>query len=249
MQSLANITKSINFKNAPKEALEKASQVNLAEFENENTRKMNEIYLQEKQQAMYRGSIYNERGVLGQHFPDFQVKNGNDKICLLKARKITKRIVDGEKFKAVFTGNAGSGKTMLSVCTMNYVYEHTNMSCLFISVPKLMQWERDKAGGTDQLRAINVEKRIENADLVVWDDLGSETAMQSNSQEQATEFTQKVLFNLADSRKGKIDIFTTNNTSKELMQIYNPKLISRMMTKNPDNLIQFQGMDHRIIQN
>lgn len=133
MQSLANITKSINFKNAPKEALEKASQVNLAEFENENTRKMNEIYLQEKQQAMYRGSIYNERGVLGQHFPDFQVKNGNDKICLLKARKITKRIVDGEKFKAVFTGNAGSGKTMLSVCTMNYVYEHTN--CLaYLSV-------------------------------------------------------------------------------------------------------------------
>lgn len=253
MQSLANITSSLNLKSIPKQALEQAKEVDLTKFEADNTRKLNELYLHDKQRAMYKSSVFNEQGVLDQHFKDFRAETAEQKNNLLKARKITKRIIDGEKFKAVFTGSAGSGKTMLSVCVMNYVYENTNMSCLFVSVPKLMDWERVRAGGSDERRAINLEKRIQNADLVVWDDLASETALKHPDKDtkiaQASEHTQKVLFYLADSRKGKNDVFTTNNTSKELMQIYNHKLISRMLTEKPENIIQFSGKDQRMLQN
>lgn len=249
MQSVNKIAKELNLKNLPQDIVERAKVINLDKFEADNNRKINLMYLQDKQRAMYHGSVFNEMGVLESHFQDFKVATTEQKTNFRRARQITKRIIDGEKFKAVFTGSAGTGKTMLSVCVMNYVVQHTHMACLFVSVPKLIDWEKVRAGGTDEQRAINLEKRIKNADLVVWDDLGSETSMQAHSQTQATEFTQKVLFNLADSRHDKNDIFTTNNTSAELMRIYNPKLISRMMTKKPENLIQFSGEDQRLVQN
>lgn len=249
MQSLEEIAKELNLTNLPKDRVERARTINMAKFEADSNRKINLMYLKSKQKAMYRGSVYNEMGVLESHFADFKADTYEQKANVLKARQIADRIAKGEKFKAVFTGNAGTGKTMLSVCVMNYLVETTHLACLFVSVPKLIDWEKTRAGGTDEQRAINLEKRIQHADVVVWDDLGSETSMQANSQAQATEFTQKVLFNLADSRRGKNDVFTTNNTSSELMRIYNPKLISRMLTQNPDNLIQFKGKDQRILNN
>jgi len=84
-----------------------------------------------------------------------------------------------------------------------------------------MECERVRAGGTDQQRAINIEKCIQHADLVVWDDLGNETSLIRPYIQiklaQASEYKQEVLFTLADSRKDKVDIFTTNNSDKELL--------------------------------
>lgn len=222
----------------------------IEKLERDNTLKINMMYLKEKQRRMYKSSLYNEQGVLDHHFKDFIADTDEQKTNLLKTRQLTKCVVEGEKLKAVFTGNAGTGKTMLSVCLMNYVYENTNLSCLFVSVPKLMDWERVRAGETDQQRAINVEKCIQHADLVVWDDLGSETSLMRPDKKiklaQASEYTQRVLFTLADSRKGKVDIFTTNNNDEELLQIYNGKIISRLLTVDNNNVIKFSGTDHRM---
>lgn len=113
-----------------------------------------------------------------------------------------------------------------------------------------MDWELVRAGGTDQRRAINVEKCIQHADQVFWDDLGSETSFMCTNKKtklaQASEYTQRVLFTLADSRKGKVDIFTTNNNDEELLQIYNDKMIGKLLTVDNNNVIKFSGTDHRI---
>lgn len=221
-------------------------------FNERNEQMLNQKYRVERKQHMYHSSIFNEPGVLDQHFKDFKADTQAQKNVLMRTRILTKRIIDGEKLKAVFTGDAGAGKTMLAVCLLNNINENQdlNLTCLFISFPKLMDWERIKAGGTDQERVLRIESAIKKADVVVWDDLGSETAMQDfragQQNTEASEYTQKVLFNLADSRKDKVDVFTTNNTSSQLTQIYNPKLISRMLTKKPENIIKFDGPDQRM---
>lgn len=95
----------------------------IEKLERDNTLKINMMYRKEKQLRMYKSSLYNEQGVLAHHFKDFIADTDEQKTNLLKTRQLTKRVVEGEKLKAVFKGNAGTGKTMLYVCLMNYVYE------------------------------------------------------------------------------------------------------------------------------
>ena len=80
--------------------------------------------------------------------------------------------------------------------------------------------------------------------MLVLDDLGSESVLVNNS--EASNFTQKVLFRIADYRKNKPNIITTNNTSVQLRKMYNEKIVSRLLAKNSDNIVVFDGEDRRL---
>lgn len=75
-----------------------------------------------------------------------------------------------------------------------------------------------------------VEECVKNCDVLVIDDLGSESSLQSKTSE-ASNYAQKILFRFADYRKNKTNIITTNNSGAELQHLYDPKIISRLMTK------------------
>ena len=54
---------------------------------------------------------------------------------------------------------------------------------------------------------------------------------------------QKGLFAVTDARYSKkATIVTTNNTMAELEAMYNKKLLSRLITKNPKHRLVFNGM-------
>ena len=41
-------------------------------------------------------------------------------------------------------------------------------------------------------------------------------------------------------------IITTNNTLSQFKQMYNPKVVSRLLTNNPEHVLNFNGIpDHR----
>ena len=61
--------------------------------------------------------------------------------------------------------------------------------------------------------------------LLVLDDLGSEASFKRDARE-ASEYVQQVLFGVLNKRNRTI--ITTNLSSKELSEMYNPKLLSRM---------------------
>jgi DNA replication protein DnaC len=127
------------------------------------------------------------------------------------------------------------------------------ISCLFISVPLLSDLALARVRGKDdrKIDCMNhIEKSFRKADLLVLDDLGSESNMQTSYVKEANQTSQKILFELADSRKGKVTLITTNYASKDLQEMYNGKIISRLFTKNPEHVINFDELpDRRILQN
>jgi DNA replication protein DnaC len=72
--------------------------------------------------------------------------------------------------------------------------------------------------------------------LLVIDDLGTE---------MATSFTKSALYNLINTRllSKKPTIINTNLTSKEIQDIYSPRILSRIMGNFNTN--KFLGLDIR----
>lgn len=209
---------------------------------------LKELYAGEKVR-MINNSLISDFEDLKSNFDDFKVTNSIQKKELACARKIANEIYSGSKSNYVFTGKAGTGKTMLAVCILNGINKiTTKTTCLFISVAMLMDLELATIGKFDEFtkdRAYRYEQLIKKSDLLVLDDLGSESVLVNNS--EASNFTQKVLFRLADYRKNKPNIITTNNTSVQLRKMYNEKIVSRLLAKNSDNIVIFDGKDNRLV--
>ena len=66
------------------------------------------------------------------------------------------------------------------------------------------------------------------AEVLIVDDLGAELgALDANT--KATNFINRVLFDVFDGRQGKSTIFTTNLTGKRLDEAYDERIVSRIL--------------------
>lgn len=217
----------------------------------EDAKKYTAMAISQRARRMYRGSLFADQNAKYAHFNEFNANTPEKEDLLKRVTEIAKRITSDEKFNAVFTGGAGTGKTYSAVCIANHLQARKEMppySVLFVSVPALFDMELQKARGDREFieKANIMEKRISAADVVIFDDFGSETSMRKGVTE-ASEFIQKTWFRIADVRNGRVNIFTTNNTLADLAKIYNPKLVSRMLTVDRKNIISFSGIaDQRI---
>ena len=214
------------------------------------------LWLKQKNGGMLqRESAYNEQNILNNKFNQIEAPDEQTRVIATQVKRISERYKQGNKFNCVFSGMPGTGKTFLATCLLNDVNENASkpLACLFVSAPLLQELALARVRGKDwqQVEEMNhLEKSIRSADLMVLDDLGSETSMQVNNIKTANETTQKILFTASDSRQGKSTIITTNYTSAELQMMYNPKIISRLMTNKPEHIINFAGIaDRRISQN
>lgn len=204
---------------------------------------------------VYDSSLVSDWDDLKSHFDDFKVKTPKQAEYLKQARRIANEIYAGSTQNYVFTGKAGTGKTMLAVCILNGINETTSdKTCLFVSAAMFIDLEREASLSSSQFvkdRAYRIERRIKECDLLVLDDLGSESILQakSNTNNQpvssASDFIQRKMFLIADYRKNKANIVTTNNSSRELNRIYNEKICSRLLTKNLKSVVQFSSEDMR----
>lgn len=132
----------------------------------------------------------------------------------------------------LFTGNAGLGKTHLTLAIVSGVIEkgftpvYGSAENLFSAVEK-EKFDRQGIGSYDMML---------NCDLLVIDDLGTE---------MVTAFTKSVLYNLINTRimSGKPTIINTNLTMKEIESIYSPRISSRLIGHYNAN--KFLGPDIR----
>lgn len=116
-----------------------------------------------------------------------------------------------------FLGRTGLGKTFLSSCIANELI-NKGYSVVFGSILKLFRQIEDEHFGRAQGDTMSV---IENADLVILDDLGSEFQ---------TSFTDSVLYEIINERinLGRPTIISTNLTKNEYNSRYNERIISRL---------------------
>lgn len=145
------------------------------------------------------------------------------------------------KGNCIFYGNAGAGKTHLAMAILNAVNDNADpmVRCLFISVNKLIRemknWFQDKTGIWSPKR---VTKVVSQANLVVLDDLGAESA-----NNMATSFVQDTIFDIYESNQRIIT--TTNLSLDELYRTYHSRLVSRMQESDQRKVIDFSKVSDK----
>lgn len=138
--------------------------------------------------------------------------------------KIAKNFINNfenpETKNLLFTGTAGTGKTYLSSCIANDLIRK-GYSVLYQTAPILlddiMRYKYDTNSSHE------LYENLFNVNLLVIDDLGTENA-------SGAKFTE--IFTIINARMLKPDtktIISTNFTLKELSQIYDTRIMSRLV--------------------
>jgi len=208
--------------------------------------KATQAYLHQNSLDIFKSSLIGNTESLEQTFDDFSVMNDKQNHELEQAVSIAKRIENGEKHKFIFYGKPGTGKTMLAISILNKLKD--KYSCLFVDIAQFIELTKNFNDERAKLQVNSLYKAMKNADVLVIDDLGSESSMQRSASEAST-YNQRILFNIAQSRDDKTTIITTNNTGAELKRIYNPKLVSKLMYTASNNVVSFNSSDYRLLKN
>lgn len=201
-------------------------------------------------QFMQQRSLYSEQGVLEHRFNDLDPESpAGFKELARRARDMANEFIAGEHYAVCLTGKPGSGKTLLASAMLNMIHQAQPLTkCLFVSAPLLAELAYAQYHDNEvkrRERYYQVMQDIQEADVMVLDDLGTESSMQSMSR-QAANTVQKTLFQVGDTIQHKSLIVTTNHTPNQLKDIYNPKVISRIITANPRHVLSFMDVpDYR----
>ena len=190
--------------------------------------------------VLQRDSIFDDPDLKSATFQNFESTGQEAKDNWNAARKIAYQYLEADThFNALFTGLPGRGKSHLALSILKAVNENAKqpMSCLFVSVNEMMRLIKDSFNyGDSKYSEQNMVDLLGSVDLLVLDDLGSESSFKRESRE-ASEFVQNVLFGVLNRRNRTI--VTTNLNSVELSAIYNPKLISRIYKGIKGHIIKF----------
>ncbi len=137
----------------------------------------------------------------------------------------------GETFNVWLTGVPGVGKSHLGMSILRNLNESgdKDKQCLFVSVDEMLLRIRESFNNKESRYTehyfVDLLSRV---DYLVLDDLGAETGG-TGTTKRATDFTLRVLYAIANGRQSKSTILTTNLSRDELVKMYDPKLVSRLM--------------------
>jgi DNA replication protein DnaC len=152
-----------------------------------------------------------------------------------------------EKTTLFFQGDTGLGKTHLSYCVYKSFVDNKK-GAIFIDLPSLLADIRNTFSNGNDHRATTQEaimKAINDCELLVLDDIGAEYVKPDANGFES--WAADIIFQIANSRQGKKNIYTTNFTSKHLTQKYgmmSKRIISRLMSNA--KVIKVEGDDHRL---
>lgn len=206
--------------------------------------------IQNVKSVLRRKSLVDDNDTFDVSFSSYEAKKGS----LEEAAKYQARMIAGKYYKnpeanfnTLFYGLPGSGKTHLAMSILKAVNDNAQppQKCLFINMETLFTKIKASFNNPSALWTEDYAiKLIADADLVVLDDLGSESAMRDQS--EATEFTQRILKGILN--KQKRIIITTNLTSEQLSHVYNSKIVSRLLRGSKDNTVNFTDISDKRVE-
>jgi DNA replication protein DnaC len=154
------------------------------------------------------------------------------------------RYMDGDQFNLILQGKAGVGKSHLAYAVLYELNELKQYSCLFISINAMLRKIKASFGNKEsQYTEEYFNRLLSDVDFLVLDDLGAETGA-INTDKSATDFVQRVLYDIATTRQSKSTIITTNLNSQTLYTMYDQKLVSRLL-RNPEVIVFRETKDKR----
>ncbi len=143
-----------------------------------------------------------------------------------------------KKKNLLFIGNTGLGKTFMSNCIANEMLER-NKTVLYQTAPIMLDSIIDyKLGKSSNF---NVLKNLLSVDLLVIDDLGTESLNNMKFSELFTLINTRLL---NQNNKATKTIISTNLSLDNLASTYGERIISRLIGSY--NICYFFGDDIRI---
>ncbi|WP_088867756.1 ATP-binding protein [Bacillus cereus] len=162
----------------------------------------------------------------------------------------------GEIRKVVFTGNQGTAKSFLSYSMLHelnqYFWDisqeeenyHLMKSCLYVELEAITRMIMDSFDDKSSKYTLQYfVQLIGQADFVVLDDLGAESGS-TDSNRQASDFIQRLLYAVSNARQGMSTFTTTNFTGKQLFNKYDTKTVSRLL--GDSRVLKFTTADQRL---
>lgn len=192
-------------------------------------------------------SILTDIDLLEASFTSYKATEPEEIANKKKASEIYAKYREGEVFNAWFTGLPGVGKSHLAMSILRNLNEkgEQDKSCLFVSVDEMLLRIRDSFGNKESRYTEHYfVDLLTSVDFLVLDDLGAETGA-TGTKKQATDFTLRVLYAIANGRQSKSTIITTNLSKNDLMSMYDSRLVSRLM-KNQVRISFENTVDKRL---
>ena len=197
------------------------------------------------------GSIVPDKELFTKNFSNYQEVNQETKIALNTVRRFSREIVGGGKNHLILSGNAGTGKSHLSMAACWQVLEESNYSkkCLFINYRELL--EQLKFSFSDEQARKRLQgdliADIKTIDLVVIDDLGAELGGTTNK--GASSYNNDVLYSILEARQNLPLIVNTNLSGTEVKDYYGERVISRILNNSTGFSVKFEKTtDKRRVQ-
>lgn len=138
-------------------------------------------------------------------FKNFKANEFNEKLGRIGCNYIRKFPEMKERGQGIiFWGNVGTGKSYTAACIANYLLEHQHtvvMTSFVKIINKLMTFDEDSK---------NYAERLNQAELLIIDDLGTE---------RATDYSLERVYDIVDSRyRAKLPMILTTNLSVDDMR-------------------------------
>lgn len=190
-----------------------------------------------------RYSIITDDSLYDASLDSYETPGEEEKQNKQKAEHIATDYLNGATGNAIFSGNPGTGKSHLAMSVLKKVNAESNpfRRCLFISVDEMMRLVKSSFDSHDLTYSEEaIVKKLCQADLIVMDDLGAEVGA-ITTRSTASDWTTKMLYAVVNGRMKKPTIWTTNLSSKQLQQIYDRKLVSRMLRGAKNHILTFNN--------
>lgn len=156
-----------------------------------------------------------------------------------KAEEFIKNFDDPSEKNLLFIGNTGLGKTFLTNCIANEILKQ-GKTVLYQTAPVMLDTIIDAKFGKENSN-INLLENILNVDLLIIDDLGTETVNNYKIEELFTIINTRLL---NQNHKITKTIISTNLTAEELFKTYTTRIGSRLAGNY--RFLRFFGEDLRM---
>ncbi|KDE31590.1 AAA family ATPase [Bacillus altitudinis] len=184
-------------------------------------------------------SMFRDKTIAQATFDNYKVAEREETANKGRTMELVGYLKQGEVFNTFLQGHPGVGKSHLAYAALKALNvppdpddpKDMGKSCLFINMEEAASAIKDTFSNKESKYTESyVTQLMGDADYLVIDDLGAETGSE-HSDSRASDFIHRLIYKVTSARQDKATIYTTNLTSKKLYQMYDSKLVSRIMQK------------------
>lgn len=206
-----------------------------------------------KYNVLFNQSLLEDQTLLDANFENYKAKHPEEIRNKQMTLEAVERIKQEQTMNVILQGKQGTGKSHLAYASLKELNRMPDMSdahdkgvsSAFINIEAMLR--KIKSSFNDRESKYTEDyfiTLISSVDYLALDDLGAETGA-IDTDKQASNFVQRVLYAAGTNRQGKSTFITTNVSGESLFNMYDSKLISRLF-RNPKYVVFEQSTDKRM---